>query len=317
MAVVERLYTEKYRPQNLNELILPERVINKFQTGVHQNMLLSGPPGTGKTSAAKALVNHFELTYLYINSSTDTSVDVIRNQIKDFCSTISVMDNNSFKIVILDEIDGVSDQFFKALRATMEQFSQNSRFIATCNYINKLPDAIISRFEHIDFSFDKEEESELKKKYAKRIYQICQNEGINIDKQALVEFTKRNFPDLRATLNKLQGYKTQGTYHITEELVKKFNSIYKDVYDLIFSSADATQNYQYIVSNYSNNVDDVLSSLGDEFIDYIKEEKEYYTRFIPQIIISVAKHQQQRNNVIDPVISLLSCIFEIQTIINQ
>lgn len=318
MPAINQLYTEKYRPQSLEDLILPDRVMNKFKDGVTQNTLLSGSPGTGKTSTAKAIVKHFNLPYLYINASTDTSVEVLRTQIKDFCSTISVMDDdNAFKVVILDEIDGVSDQFFKALRATMEQFSSNSRFIATCNYINKLPEPIISRFEHISFDFSKEEEKELAKKYAKRIYQICQNEEIQIDKEALAEFTKRNFPDLRSTLNKLQGYKSQGTDHITVDLVKKFNSIYKDVYDLIFNNIDAAQNYQYLVSNYSHSVDDVLKSLGDEFIEYIKKEKEYYIRYIPQIIISVAKHQQQRNDVIDPIISLLSCVYELQSIIKE
>ena len=162
MQSLNQLFTEKYRPKNLKELILPDAVMNKFKDGLVQNMLFAGSPGTGKTSCAKAVVNQFELPYLYINASTDTSVDVIRTRIIDFCSTVSIMDKpGTFKVVILDEVDGVSDQFFKALRATMEQFASNSRFIATCNYINKLPDPILSRFEVINFDFDKEEETEL------------------------------------------------------------------------------------------------------------------------------------------------------------
>jgi len=161
--MVNALFTEKYRPKNLDELILPERVMNKFKNGLTQNVLFAGSPGTGKTSTAKAIINQFELPYLYINASRDTSVDVIRTQITDFCSTMSILDDrNKFKVVILDEVDGVSDQFFKALRATMEQFASNSRFIATCNYINKLPDAILSRFEVINFDFDKSEETDQK-----------------------------------------------------------------------------------------------------------------------------------------------------------
>ena len=214
--MINALFTEKYRPKDLSELILPDRVMSKFKDGITQNMLFAGSPGTGKTSCAKALVNQFELPYIYINASTDTSVDVIRTRIIDFCSTMSVLDDQGkFKVVILDEVDGVSDQFFKALRATMEQFASNSRFIATCNYINKLPDPILSRFEVINFDFDKEEESELTKKYIKRVYQICGQEDMTIEKPALVEFVRRNFPDLRSTLNKLQGYKTQGTENIT------------------------------------------------------------------------------------------------------
>jgi DNA polymerase III delta prime subunit len=316
MQSINQLFTEKYRPKNLEELILPDAVMNKFKDGLVQNMLFAGSPGTGKTSTAKAVVNQFGLPYLYINASTDTSVDVIRTRITDFCSTVSIMDEpGMFKVVILDEVDGVSDQFFKALRATMEQFASNSRFIATCNYINKLPDPILSRFEVINFDFDKEEETELTKKYIRRVYDICKQEEMTIEKDALVEFVRRNFPDLRSTLNKLQGFKTQGTNNITVGDVKRFNSVYKDVFELIFNETDPAKNYQLLVSNYSNRVDDILQSLGEEFIEYIQQEQLQSVKHIPQIIISVAKHQQQRVHVIDPVITMLSCVYEIQGII--
>ena len=318
MQSINQLFTEKYRPKNLDELILPDRVMSKFKDGLVQNMLFAGSPGTGKTSTAKAVVNQFNLPYLYINASTDTSVEVIRTRIIDFCSTVSIMDEpGSFKVVILDEVDGVSDQFFKALRATMEQFAGNSRFIATCNYINKLPDPILSRFEVINFDFDKEEESELTKKYIRRVYDICKQEDMTIEKDALVEFVRRNFPDLRSTLNKLQGFKTQGTSNINVNDVKKFNSVYKDVFELIFNETDPAKNYQMLVSNYSNRVDDVLQSLGEELIEYINQEQLQSVKFIPQIIISVAKHQAQRVHVIDPVITMLSCVYEIQGIIRN
>lgn len=314
--MIQALFTEKYRPKNLGDLILPERVMNKFKDGLTQNMLFAGSPGTGKTSTAKALVQQFDLPYLYINASTDTSVDVIRTRITDFCSTMSILDDQGkFKVVILDEVDGVSDQFFKALRATMEQFASNSRFIATCNYINKLPDPILSRFEVINFDFDKAEESELTKKYIKRVYEICKKEDMTIEKPALVEFVRRNFPDLRTTLNKLQGYKSQGTQNITAEDVKKFNSVYKDVFELIFNETDPVKNYKQLVGEYSNRVDDVLQTLGEEFIEYIQTEQPGSIKYIPQIAITVAEHQAQRSLVIDPVITLLSCVYKIQTII--
>ena len=318
MQSINQLFTEKYRPKNLDELILPDRVMNKFKDGLVQNMLFAGSPGTGKTSTAKAIVNQFELPYLYINASTDTSVEVIRTRIIDFCSTVSIMDKpGAFKVVILDEVDGVSDQFFKALRATMETFASNSRFIATCNYINKLPDPILSRFEVINFDFDKDEEAELTKKYIRRVYDICGKEEMTIEKPALVEFVRRNFPDLRNTLNKLQGFKTQGTNNITVGDVKKFNSVYKDVFELIFNNTDPAENYKMLVSNYSNRVDDVLAALGAEFVEYIQQEKQSNVKHIPQIIVSVAQHQAQRVHVIDPVITMLSCVYSLQTIIRS
>lgn len=316
--MIQALFTEKYRPKDLTDLILPERVMNKFKDGLTQNMLFAGSPGTGKTSTAKAIVQQWDLPYLYINASTDTSVDVIRTRITDFCSTMSILDDrDKFKVVILDEVDGVSDQFFKALRATMETFASNSRFIATCNYINKLPDPILSRFEVINFDFDKEEESELTKKYIRRVYDICGKEEMTIEKPALVEFVRRNFPDLRSTLNKLQGFKTQGTTSIDVEDVKKFNSVYKDVFELIFNETDPIKNYQYLVGEYSNRVDDVLQTLGEEFIQYIQSEKQSAVRFIPQIAVVVAEHQAQRNLVIDQVITLLSCVYKLQEIVRQ
>jgi replication factor C small subunit len=316
--MIRALFTEKYRPKNLEDLILPDRVMNKFKDGLTQNMLLAGSPGTGKTSTAKAIVNQFNLPYLYINASTDTSVEVIRTRITDFCSTMSVLDDQGkFKVVLLDEVDGVSDQFFKALRATMEQFAANCRFIATCNYVNKIPDPILSRFEVINFDFDKSEETELTKKYIKRVYEICGKEEMTIDKPALVEFVKRNFPDLRSTLNKLQGYKTSGTTNITVEDVKKFNSVYKDLFELIFNETDPVKNYKLLVSEYSNRVDDVLQSLGSDFVEYIQTEKPNSVKSIPQIIISVAEHQAQRVHVIDPIITMLSCVYKLQEIVRS
>jgi len=312
------LLTEKYRPTNIDQLVTPKRVRAKLEKGVYQHLLLHGSPGTGKTSAAKALVKHFEHPVMYINASTDTSVDVVRNRITDFCANRSIMDKpGKMKVIILDEIDGVSDQFFKALRATMDTFSKNARFIATCNYINKVPDPIKSRFEMIDFDFSKEEETEIMKGYIVRILEICKAEGIGIDKYAAVELVKRKFPDLRNMLNQLQGFKSQGIETITVDDIKKFSSIYKDVYDLVIDGSDPVKNYEYMVSNYSNRVDDILSSLGGEFIDFIKKERQSSIPLIPQIVVTVSKYQSQRLHVIDPVISMLACIYELQTIIKE
>jgi len=314
--VLNLLYSEKYRPTKLKELIVPSRVMKKLSKGVHQHLLLVGAAGTGKTSTAKAMVNEFQMPYIYINASLDTSVDVIRSKITDFCSTVSIVDGpGAMKVVLLDEIDGVSDQFFKALRSTMERFAGNTRFIATCNYINKIPDPIQSRFEIIDYNFTAEDEPELKKKYIKRVYDICKAEDIKIDNYAIAELIKRKFPDLRSTLNVIQGYKAEGKRNITAEDVKKFHSIYKDVFELVFDNIDPVENYKLIVSNYSNKVDDVMAALGSDFVEYIVAEEEDAVKFIPNVIITVAEHQAQRVHVIDEVVSLLSLVYKLQTII--
>lgn len=318
MKIDNILFYEKYRPKSLSELIVPVRVMEKLNKGVYQHLLLYGSPGTGKTSSAKVLVKEFGLPYCYINASVDTSVDTVRNKITDFCANRSIMDETGkMKVVILDEIDGVSDQFFKALRATMDQFSVNTRFVATCNYINKIPDPIQSRFEMINFDFSKEEESELMKSYILRINQICKNEGISMEKQAMLELVKRKFPDLRSILTTIQGYYSQGITNITVADVKKFNSVFKDVFELIFNSVDPVKNYQILVSDYSNRVDDVLSALGSELIEYIRTEQPTYDKAVPQIIVTVAKYQSMRSQVIDPIITMVACCYELQTIIKE
>jgi len=169
----------------------------------------------------------------------------------------------------------------------------------------------------IDFDFTKEEETEIMKGYILRILQICKDEGIGIDKHAAVELVKRKFPDLRNMLNTLQGFQSQGKDTVTVEDIKKFSSVYKDVYDLIINNTDPIKNYQHLVSNYANRVDDVLSSLGNEFIEYLKSEYPAHLSILPKIVVTVAKYQAQRLDVIDPVVSMLACVYELQSVINE
>lgn len=319
MSIIGQKFTRKYAPQSLDDVIIPNRIRTKIGNGAKQHQLYYGTPGTGKTSTAIAMAKGLGLPYLYINSSEETSVDIIREKISKFCSTMSIMDGDklTMKVVILDEVDGVSEQFNKALKATMERFETTSIFIATTNHINKIPDAVLSRFEAISYDFTEEEEREMLRGYITRIYEIAKNEGMTFDKPALLEFVKRKFPDMRSMLNSLQGYYDEGVRHITLEDVKKFHSVYKDVYELAVNNIDPVKNYKYLVSNYSSRVDDILSTLGNEFIEYLQMEHPKHVSKIPQIIVTVAKHQAQRVHVIDPVVTMLACIYSIQTILKS
>jgi DNA polymerase III delta prime subunit len=311
------LWTERYRPSDIDELIVPQRVYNKLKSGVYQNLLLYGGPGSGKTSSAKILAK--DHPHMYINCSSETGVDTVRTKITEFCSTLSVVDGErKLKVVILDEFDGVSDAYMKALRGTIEQFEKTARFIATCNYFNKIPDNIQSRFECINFDFNEEEEKEIELKYFKRIYEIVKIEGMEIEKDALVELVRRKFPDLRSTINVLQGYFAEGKLKITSEDVKKFHGVFKDLYEHIFNpSNDEVKNYQYIVSNYSSRVEDVVSSLGTDFIEYIQMERPQLMRKVGEICYEVNKHSFELRFVVDPVITMLSLVYRIQTIIRS
>lgn len=315
--MIDQLLTEKLRPKEVKHMILPSRIRAMFENkGLSQNILLSGPPGCGKTTLAKILAK--EHPYMFINVSDESSVETIRTKINDFCSTISVLDGKSSKkVVILDEFDGASDQFYKALRGTIEKFANNARFIATCNWINKVPEAIQSRFEVIVFDpANKDEEEYLRTEWRSRIRLILTKLSIEIDDESLEEFEKMHFPDLRSAINKIQSWMIDGTKRVDLNKVKNSGWSYEDLYKMIVDTKDPVENYRIIVGLYSSKVDDVMASLGDEFIEWIINNRQDKTKTIPAIVVLVAQHQAQRNQVIDPVVSLLSLIFSIQKLMD-
>ena len=315
--MVQELLTEKLRPKKIEHMILPSRIRRMFeQKDLSQNILLAGSPGCGKTTLAKILAAGYPS--MFINVSDESSVDTIRNKINSFCSTISILEGKSpIKVVILDEFDGASDQFYKALRGTIEKFAHNSRFIATCNWINKVPEAIQSRFEVINFDpVTSEEEEYLKDQWTERIKLILSRVGMEIDQPSLDEFTRMNFPDLRSSLNRIQSWMIEGIKVVDIGKVKSSGWSYEDLYLMLFSKPDPVKNYQILVGQYSGKVDDVMGALGGEFIDWILKNKSEHSDKIPLMIVKVAEHQAQRSLVIDPVVSLLSLFFQIQKIIS-
>jgi len=310
--MINSLLTEKLRPKKLDHMILPERIKDAFKNGLQQNVLLTGSPGSGKTSLAKILSENSPR--LFINVSDESSVETVREKITGFCSTISIMnEENATKVVVLDEFDGASDQFYKALRGTIEKFAKNTRFVATCNWINKVPDPIKSRFEVFLFDpVNKEEELELKKQWEDRIVLILKKMEISIEDKALQSFVKKYYPDMRSALNCIQRWQIQGTSEISEQKVSESSWDYEELYDMLFQKLDPVKSYQIIVGQYSNSVGEVMESLGREFIEWVKEKKPEKINIIPAVLILVAQHQSQRNQVIDPVVSLLSLFYSIQ-----
>ena len=307
------LWEEKYRPQNLKELIIPQRIRTIFENGVVQSMLLYGTAGIGKTSAAKAICKQFQHNTLYLNMSETTGVDTIRETIMEFAMNQSILHyDNPIKVVILDEMDGMSQQAYAALRATMEKCSVNTRFIGTCNYIEKIPDPIQSRFLMIDFNFTSEEINEVKKGQLLRVVEICRKEGLNITKDAVAKLVLTYYPDFRSIVKKLQRFSLEGKTNVGVDDIKDSASEYAELYDMIITQDNPVENYKFVMKNYSNCVDEAIAALGYPFVEYILKSKPNLMGKIPVITILNAKYQQNLKNCIDPVVVLLANIFELQ-----
>ncbi len=316
-STIQDLFTEKFRPKELASLIAPPRIKNELSRGLVQNLLLYGSAGTGKTSTLFILSKPY--TTLYINASQERGIDVLREKIGKFCATISLEGGKEkLKCIILDEVDGATPEFFNAFKASMERYANIARFIASCNYIQKVPDAIQSRFNCISFDpINTEEETFLVNEYKKRVALILNAVKITYTDEILDKFVRNDFPDMRSLLNKLQSFYLQG---IKELNAKNFNINFdfEDLYKLCFQKPDkAYENYKFIVSEYASRIDDALNALGQDLIEYIKSNVPNKVDKIPMIIIAVAEHQAQRTFVIDPLITLLSCVYKIQIILNS
>ena len=307
------LWTEKYRPDTLDGCILPKRIKSMLEDGVKMNMLFYGTAGIGKTTTAKALCHQFNHNTLYINGSTENSIDTIRTKITDFAMNQSILHyDNPIKVVLIDECDGFSQQAWQGMRATVEQYAANTRFILTANYENKIPDPIKSRFQMIDFNFTQEESNEVKKGQILRVIDICKKEGMTIDKMAAVKMIQTYYPDMRSIVNHLQRYKLEGKTNLVETDIKDTASEYSELYDMIIMQDNPVENYKFVMKNYSNSIDEAIQALGYPFIEYILKYRPNLMGKIPVISILNAKYQQNLKNCIDPVIVLLANIYELQ-----
>jgi replication-associated recombination protein RarA len=316
MSTVKDLFTEKFRPKNLGQLIAPVRVKEELNKGLIQNLLLYGSPGTGKTSTLFILAK--DHPSLYINASEEGGIDTIREKIGKFCATISLEGGKEdLKCVILDELDGASENFYKALRAVMERYSNTARFIASCNYIQKIPEPISeSRFHKISFDpINQEEETYLIGEYEKRIAAILGAAKIEYTPEILSKFVKNDFPDLRALMNKSQSFFLRGVKKLDEKNFN-LNFDFKDLFDLCLKTPDKPyENYKFIINQYGSRIDDSLVSLGNDFPEYLKSVAPEKIDKLPLILIALADYQYQKSFSVDPLITLLAAVFKIQQIL--
>jgi len=303
----EFIWTEKYRPQTIDECVLPSTIKQSFKDYIIQgqlpNFLLTGTAGIGKTTVAKALCNEIGAEYLFINGSDEgRSIDILRTTIRGFASTVSLTDSK--KVVIIDEADYMNAQTIQpALRSFIEEFSANCRFIFTCNFKNRIIEPLHSRCAVIDFKIDSKDKQELAGTFFKRAINILKQEGIEYDPKVVAELVTKHFPDFRRVLNELQRYSVSGK--IDSGILVNINK--ESFKDLIGNLKD--KNFTEVRKWVAKNSDGEPSYIFRELYDSASEHMVQST--IPQLVLIIAEYQYRNAFIADAEINLMAAMTEI------
>lgn len=320
MSAHKLLLWEKWRPKKIEDIILLPRIRNYFESGVNGNYIFYGNYGTGKTSLARILIGKYtkDKAFLEINSSLYTSIDVLRNEIENFCKVQPMMDFNSdVKYIFLDEFERVSPQFQDAFKAFIEKYNNNVRFIITTNHINKITDGIKSRIPQLNFDCqDLNEEKYLKQEIFKRIKNvILKEENQEIPKENLISIINKKFPDFRSVIVEVQNYlQTGGESHSSQNISNKLKL---DLYNILYDkSVDYEKVYHFLMSNFgAEKIDVMIKLLGKPFIDWsISENKNIEKLFECNYIISDYTSKLETNT--DPIILGMTIIGKFRDILN-
>ena len=302
------IWVEKYRPTTIDECILPKSIKQTFQDFVDRgeipNMLLSGPPGIGKTTVAKALCNQLGADYYVINGSDEGRfLDTVRTNAKNFASTVSLTSESKHKVIIIDEADNTTSDVQLLLRASIEEFSKNCRFIFTCNYKNKIIDPLHSRCSVVDFSVNKKDKPTIAAQFFSRLNSILEEEKVEADKKVLAELINKHFPDWRRVLNECQRYAVSGK--IDSGILAAFSDV--AVNDLIknLKQKNFAEVRKWVVTNMDNDTSVLLRRIYDSLYDSLEHSS------IPAAVLIIAKYQFQIAFVADQEINLLAALTEI------
>ena len=302
------LWVEKYRPQVIEDCILPESIKKTFQTFVDKgeipNLLLCGSAGVGKTTVAKALCKQLGVDYYVINGSDEGRfLDTVRNQAKNFASTVSLQGVGKPKVIIIDEADNTTHDVQLLLRANIEEFYGNCRFIFTCNYKNKIIEPLHSRCAVVDFSIKGKEKTKLASSFYKRILGILSEEQVEFEEKVVAELINKHFPDWRRVLNELQRYSVGGK--IDSGILASFSDVH--INDLVKSLKE--KNFSEVRHWVVNNLDNDSSVLLRRVYDACHESLDGPS--IAAAVLIIAKYQYQIAFVADQEINLLAALTEI------
>jgi DNA polymerase III delta prime subunit len=300
------LFTEKYRPKTVEETILPVELKETFQKFVEQknipNLILSGGPGIGKTTIARAMLEELGCNYIVINGSMNGNIDTLRNEIKNFASSVSFSGDR--KYIILDEADYLNAQSTQpALRNFMEEFSANCGFILTCNFVNRIIEPLHSRCSVIQFRISTKDKPKLASQFMKRVMMILQKENILYDEKVIAELIMKFFPDWRRVLNELQRYSVSGKIDVgiltilSDESIKSLLSYLKD--------KDFGKMRKWVAENLDNDPTVIFRKIFDGSLDFFAPHS------IPPLIVLMGEYQYKSAFVADQEINFVSFLTQV------
>ena len=302
------LWVEEYRPKTIDDCILPQSLKTLFKSfidkGELSNLLFSGTPGIGKTTVAKALCDQLNCDWIMINGSEEGGIDVLRDKIKNFASTVSL--SGGKKVVILDEADYLNPQSTQpALRGFIEEFHKNCRFILTCNFKNRIIEPLHSRFSNIEFKINPKDKPKLASKLFERSIHILKENNVDYNDKVLAQLVKKHFPDFRKVINELQRYSVSGSIdsgiltNITNENLKSLMKLLKE--------KDFTETRKWVTQNLDNDPVRIFRSIYDNLYDNLQPET------IPHAVLILADYQYKSAFVADQEINFTACLTEIMS----
>ena len=302
------LWVEQYRPKTIDDCILPDSLKNLFSSfikkGELSNMLFSGTPGIGKTTVAKALCEQMNCDWIMINGSEEGGIDVLRNKIKNFASTVSL--SGGKKVVILDEADYLNPQSTQpAMRGFVEEFHKNCRFILTCNFKNRIIEPLHSRFSNIEFKVNPKDKPKLASRLFERAIYILKEQNVSYEDKVLVELITKHFPDFRKLINELQRYSVSGSIdagilvNVSDENLKTLVTHLKN--------KEFSDMRKWVVNNLDNDPVKIFRKIYDTLYTNLEPST------IPHAVLIIADYQYKSAFVADQEINLVACLTELMS----